>query len=994
MDGRRRGGRRRAAIWGLAALVAAVASPTSAHAALGVASFSAAPADPTAAAHTDFGLALRFSDPGDDLRGLTIDLPAGLIGNPSAAPRCTSAQLQADACPAATRVGATSVEAGAAILPVPITAPGDVYNVVPQNGDPGRLGIVVRPLGGLSGKIVLESPVTVRDSSDYGLRSTLTDMPRTLGGIPIDVRAISLTLSGTAAAGGAFMTNPTRCTPATSVVTATSYGGATARASAAFTPTGCASVPFSPSLSTAVADPRPDAASAVSVAVTLPGDQGGRAQSHLRDTTVVLPRGFGLNPSVADGLTLCTDAQFMAGNDLPVQCPAASSIGSVLFETGVLPPLRGEVFFGTAPGDPYRLLIVAQTGSLRVKLQASVRLDPATGQITTVFRDLPQFPLRRFELTFRGGERSVLATPPTCGTYTAAATIAPWSGTAAVRPTAAVPISPGCAQPFAPTVRATPSTRRARADTALRVDIARPAGHQPLRSVVTRLPDGLLGRLLSVPFCHDEDVDRGTCPASSRIGTVEVEFGSGPRTQTLRGSVALAGPKDGALARLALSIPSRIGPIDLGTFALSAPLQLGSRDGRITITARLPAAFKGVRINVRRISLSITRRGFLFNPSGCTGRTIDALAYSASGQAAAPSSRYRVTACGRLAFRPGIDLIGPDKRRFRRTTRPPLDVDLHPRASDAALRDVTVVFPRDLQPNIDLLKRVCNPQALAQRRCPRSTRIATARATTPLIPGELEGPVYLAYDEGPQDDGRGVQLPNATVLLEGLGGLVRLRLDGRLQLRNGRLESLFSNLPDVPLTAFDLSLSRGNLIATRSLCSPSFAKAPVRIRGHNGKRRAVDARVDWAACRREPLARATMRRVGTKKPVVTVRVERAPRGGRLRRLNLRLPEQLSVRHSRKGVTVKVGRRTLSRRHWSLSRSSRTLRIRGGLGSKGATRVRVTFSRGAVRAGERTRRRARRGDLRLTFRLSARDTRRKLTSQRVYGYDEAWHAPSA
>ena len=66
------------------------------------------------------------------------------------------------------------------------------------------------------------------------------------------------------------------------------------------------------------------------------------------------------------------------------------------------------------------------------------------------------------------------------------------------------------------------------------------------------LPPGLAGSLKGVPFCSDADANAGTCGADSRVGTVTAVAGVGPAPLTLSGSVYLAGPGDGALARLAI----------------------------------------------------------------------------------------------------------------------------------------------------------------------------------------------------------------------------------------------------------------------------------------------------------------------------------------------------------------------------------------------------------------------------------------------------------
>ena len=72
-----------------------------------------------------------------------------------------------------------------------------------------------------------------------------------------------------------------------------------------------------------------------------------RANSHLLTAKVTLPEGAGLNPSVANGLEACTDAQFKKGTDDPIECPAASRIGSIEVETPALDQdLGGDLYVG------------------------------------------------------------------------------------------------------------------------------------------------------------------------------------------------------------------------------------------------------------------------------------------------------------------------------------------------------------------------------------------------------------------------------------------------------------------------------------------------------------------------------------------------------------------------------------------------------------------------------------------------------------------------
>jgi len=75
-----------------------LAFATPAYADLGISSFSVTPASTQAAGHPNVQINTMFSGADDNLRNLTVHLPAGLVGNPNAATKCTQAQFDADNC--------------------------------------------------------------------------------------------------------------------------------------------------------------------------------------------------------------------------------------------------------------------------------------------------------------------------------------------------------------------------------------------------------------------------------------------------------------------------------------------------------------------------------------------------------------------------------------------------------------------------------------------------------------------------------------------------------------------------------------------------------------------------------------------------------------------------------------------------------------------------------------------------------------------------------
>lgn len=387
---------------------AALGAPATAGAAISITQAELTPSTTQAAAHPNVTIRTAFgglgdSASGDDVKSVRVVLPQGLLGDPAAAGRCSAADFAADTCPADTKVGTTTVKTTAKVLlvDVPISADGDVYSLVPGGSEPARLGVVVRPLGGILGKIFLQAPVTLGPESGYGLATAFDDLPRSSAGLPIRLDEMSLTLNG-AAAKGPFMTNPTSCSPATMQASAGSYGapGAPATATASFTPTGCDSVPFAPRLEGSLG---------------AAGETAEGRHAPLR-TTVVLPAGGANLAKVSVTLPADLGADINAlGRGCPVDrlsapqtCPPESTVGRAVAASPLAPaPLAGPVILGSGALPPP--LVIPLTGAVPLTLRADSTVPTKAGEgIVNTIAGLPDLPVTRFDLSLTGGAGALL----------------------------------------------------------------------------------------------------------------------------------------------------------------------------------------------------------------------------------------------------------------------------------------------------------------------------------------------------------------------------------------------------------------------------------------------------------------------------------------------------------------------------------------------------------------------------------------------------------
>lgn len=664
---------------------------------------------------------------------------------------------------------------------------------------------------------------------------------------------------------------------------------------------GCAAVPFEPGVKVEPGTTAVDSPSGATIDTTLKyytGAEGEVQASHLKHAEMTLPEGMALNPSGANGLAACTDAQFKKGvRTYDNECPAGSKIGTVEIETPPLPPgtLKGDVYVGQqkssdpASGEMFRILVEAKSEErgVDVRLVGNVKADPATGRLTAAFGEqevgplagklpegLPQAPFTSVKLHL-DGSKAVLTSPPTCSAAQTSGEMEPWA-----RPGTTTPVSSSFTlttapdggtcpktlgeRPFDPGYNAGPPLWRAGAKSPFELHLTRPDGAQEIRRVDVKLPPGMVAKLRGLEYCPEASIqaaeaEAGTaviaspvCPDKSWVGTAVAKVGSGSNPYTVTGNVYLAGPYEEAPVSLVFVTPAVAGPYDLGTVVVRTALNVDPETTRVTaVSDPIPYVFGGVKLDIRSIDVSISRTGFTRNPTTCRepfsivgqifgggANPADPAAWVASRQ----QSRFWANHCRALEFKPKFYArIFAGRHQTHRGAHPKFRAILEARYGDANVRRVAFLMPHAEFLDQSHIRTICTRTQLERHRCPKGSVYGYARAKSPLLNGILEGPVYLTSSKH--------KLPD---LLADLRGQVNVRLRGVISSVNGRMKTVFEATPDVAVSKFILVMregSRGLLVNSENLCTRTQL-AHLYIKAQNSRRLKTNRlRLNIPACR-------------------------------------------------------------------------------------------------------------------------------------------------
>jgi hypothetical protein len=842
---------------------------------------------------------------GGQLRDSLVDPPPGLIGNPGAVPACSRQQFEGFSpnCPADTQVGvlgATVPGFGHIVAPL--------YNVVPPPGVPTQFAFSV------NGNNVFQY-ASVQTETGYDLRVSsidvpieVTDVTETIWGVPADpandAERFCRPAGGGALESGCkstaplkpFLTMPANCdAPLKTTVQVDSkldpgnYLSETVQSlDAGVNPAplaGCDAVPFNPEIASQSTSKQASSPSGLDFTLKLP-DQGlespgATAETEPKKVVVTLPEGMTVNPSLAEGIGTCSQAQYgveKLESKAGAGCPEASKLGSVIVHTPLLQePVEGSLYLATPYENPFgtlsALYLVARAPErgIFVKQTGRIDLNESTGQITTTFENLPPIPFSTFELHFREGARAPLATPQACGDYQTVAKLTPFSASSdaeAIERTASFQIEHGAEggacpggglPPFKPGLIAGSINNAAGRFSPFNVRLFRTDNEQEFTRFSIKLPPGILAKLAGIPFCPEadiaaaiarkgphggeEEINSPSCPQASEVGHSLVGAGVGQVLAYAPGKLYLGGPYHGSAISLVAITAAKVGPFDLGNVVLRYAFRIDPETGEVFIDATgsdpIPHIVKGVPVHAKDIRAYTDRPNFVLNPTNCS-RTSTASTLLGSGldfsseaddRPVTVSTPYQAADCAALPFKPRLSL--KLKGGTKRGSYPALKANLNMNGiGEAGIKRAEVVLPSSEFIANAHFNTICTRVQFKQgahpgEMCPPGSIYGHAKAVTPLLSEPLEGPVYLRSSEH--------QLPDVVVALH--NGEIDITLDGKVDSVKGRLRSTFESTPDAPVSSVVISLlggKKGLFENSTNLCKGTH-KAEANFTGQNGK---------------------------------------------------------------------------------------------------------------------------------------------------------------
>jgi hypothetical protein len=359
-----------------------------------------------------------------------------------------------------------------------------------------------------------------------------------------------------------------------------------------------------------------------------------------------------------------------------------------------------------------------------------------------------------------------------------------------------------------------------------------------LKRIRVDVPPGLAANPEALPKCSQAQFKANTCPASSEVGTTELNAVAAETLLLtgLKGKVYNLEPPAG----LPLDFGINVEPAG----ALTAPVQL-FLEGHVNWSGDYHEFFEidnvpeeaevelipgfPVKAKLKTLMSKLNFNGragignFLTLPSVCSTSTTSRLEVeSHTGEIAVTDTHtpVGVEGCDKVPFKPTTSIVpegnsaSSDKPDGATTV---VAVPQNVAAGDintADIKDAHVTLPEGLTLNPSAAHglEACTPAQIGigttnPVTCPAGSRVGTVTIETDLPKGSLSGPVFLGGPSGAK-----ITDPPFTIYLDAetsLGVSVRLQGSVRPNPDTGRLEVTFVNNPQLPFSELRLTLNGG-----------------------------------------------------------------------------------------------------------------------------------------------------------------------------------------
>ncbi|MGH2857675.1 MAG: hypothetical protein ACRDMJ_09330 [Solirubrobacteraceae bacterium] len=339
-----------------------------------------------------------------------------------------------------------------------------------------------------------------------------------------------------------------------------------------------------------------------------------------------------------------------------------------------------------------------------------------------------------------------------------------------------------------------------------------PTGTDSPDHMTMNLPPGLLA---------NATIDGGACLKTADLSDSACQVGSGTVTADAYGTIPIPTsvtfdlvppPSAGDLAGLAVNSNGT----QIGQTAAIRVRPSGDPDGvGVTLDFVLPNSLYGVPISITEIDSTFDGLRY---PTTCPSTpapvsvSVDSYSDSTVKTTTAPLS---VTGCSSLPYAPKFSVTAVRDQHDKQVK---LTTQVTQAANESPNRSVALAFPLAVvEPQVAGLRNLC--QNVSSGTC---TAVGSATATSPLYPTPLTGQAYLTGT---------FTGPTLTLVFP---SPFPLTLTGVVDLVHN--STTFTGLPDIPLTALDVTLNAGTYGLFESSCVTPAGTATASLTDQNGDR--------------------------------------------------------------------------------------------------------------------------------------------------------------